>query len=86
VGEARGKGLIGAIEIVADKDTREQFDPKKMVAATIAKFCEESGLILRPLYGDVVAICPPLIITPEQIDELFDKLEGALDRVEKLVG
>ena len=85
VGEARGKGLIGAIEIVADKNSRKQFDPKSGVAAKIAGFCEEAGLILRPLYGDVVAICPPLVITPEQIDELFDKLEGALGRAEEMV-
>ncbi|MEM8878443.1 MAG: aminotransferase [Pseudomonadota bacterium] len=85
VGEARGKGLIGAIEIVADKGSKTQFDPKSAIAAKVAGFCEEAGLILRPLYGDVVAICPPLVITTEQIDELFDKLAGALDRAEEMV-
>jgi 4-aminobutyrate---pyruvate transaminase len=43
-------------------------------------FAQEEGLIVRFLAGDVVSICPPLIITPAEIDELFDRLGRALDR------
>jgi len=80
VGEARGIGLIAGLELVADKATKQQYDPKSMVAAKAIAFCQEEGLILRNLMGDRIAICPPLIITQAEIDELFDKLTRALDR------
>lgn len=78
VGEARGVGLIGAVELVADKDQKTPFDPKRAVGQQAARFCEGRGLILRPL-ADTLAICPPLIISADEIDELFDALQGALD-------
>ncbi len=80
VGEARGMGLIGAIEIVADKRTKRSFDPKKGVGPRCVRFCEEDGLILRPLAGDCISICPPLVISAEEIDILFDRLTRALDK------
>jgi 4-aminobutyrate--pyruvate transaminase len=79
VGEARGLGLIGAVELVADKTTKRSFDPKAAVAPRAVRFAEEEGLIVRFLVGDAVSICPPLIITREEIDELFDRLGRALD-------
>ena len=78
VGEARGVGLIGGIEIVADKKTKQSFDPKKTAAIQIGKFIEEEGVIVRPLLGDRIALCPPLIITEAEIDELFDRFERGL--------
>jgi 4-aminobutyrate--pyruvate transaminase len=80
VGEARGMGLIGGLEIVADKRTKAQFDPKQGVAAKAAGFAQGEGLIVRALFGDRVAICPPLVIKDEEIDELFDRLTRALDK------
>ncbi|HYF52861.1 MAG TPA: aspartate aminotransferase family protein [Salinarimonas sp.] len=80
VGEARGIGLIGGLEIVADKATKRQFDPKKGVAAKVSAFAQAEGLICRNLYGDRIALCPPLIISEAEIDELFDRLSRALDR------
>lgn len=79
VGEARGVGLIGGVEIVRDKATREQFEPAQKANAHVVQKCLEHGLILRPLPGDVVGICPPLIITEAEIDQLFDRLEAGLD-------
>ena len=79
VGEARGVGLIGAVEIVANKATREQFAPSVKAAPQVAANCLKHGLMLRPLPGDTVGICPPLIIKPAEIDELFDRLQMALD-------
>jgi 4-aminobutyrate---pyruvate transaminase len=79
VGEARGIGLVGAVELVADKRSKRSFDPKKLVAARCVRFAEEEGLIVRPLAGDSVSLCPPLIISEEEIDQLFDRLARALD-------
>ncbi|HET9904540.1 MAG TPA: aspartate aminotransferase family protein [Xanthobacteraceae bacterium] len=80
VGEARGLGLVGGVEMVADKATKRSFDPKAGLAGRAARFAEEEGLIVRPLPGDVLTLCPPLIITAEEIDLLFDRLTRALDR------
>jgi 4-aminobutyrate---pyruvate transaminase len=80
VGEARGLGLVGGLELVAEKRSRTPFDPKKLVAAHCARQAEEQGLIVRFVSGDTITICPPLIITPAEIDELFDRLSRALDR------
>ena len=79
VGEARGIGLIGAVEIVKDKASREQFETALKVNAQIVAHCQAHGLLVRPLPGDVIGICPPLIITEEEVDLLFDRLQAGLD-------
>ena len=79
VGEARGVGLIGGIEIVRNKATREQFDPALKANAQVVAKCQAHGLMLRPLPGDSIGICPPMIITGQEIDLLFDRLQAALD-------
>ena len=78
VGEAVGVGLIGAIELVADKATKRNFEPAKQAGATFGNFAQEEGLIVRPLLGDRIALCPPLVIAEAEIDELFDRLERGL--------
>ncbi|MEI9995764.1 MAG: aminotransferase [Rhizomicrobium sp.] len=78
VGEAVGVGLIGAIELVADKKTKQSFEAAKQAGATLMNFAQEEGLIVRALLGDRVALCPPLVITEAEIGELFDRLERAL--------
>jgi 4-aminobutyrate--pyruvate transaminase len=80
VGEARGLGLVGAIELVADKATKRSFEAKAGVGPRAVRFAEEEGLIVRFIAGDVISICPPLIIAPDEIDALFDRLAHALDR------
>ena len=77
VGEARGRGLMGAVELVRDKETRENFGPE--VGSYCSDACLERGLILRAAAGASVALCPPLIITEDEIQQLFDRLEQALD-------
>ena len=77
VGNVRGVGLIGAVEIVADKTTREPFDPS--AAGYLQQACQDNGLIGRALAGTTFAVCPPLIITMEQVDELIDILKKGLD-------
>lgn len=78
VGEARGKGLIGAIELVADKETGKPFAASAGVGAYCAAAAQKRGLIVRNL-GDSVAFCPPLIIDESHVDEMFEKFRGALD-------
>ena len=80
VGEAVSVGLLGAIELVADKATKKSFDPTKQVAATVNAFALEEGLIVRPLLGDRIAFCPPLVIDEAEINELFDRFERALKK------
>src|SRR5262249_3881100 len=80
VGEARGLGLMGGLELVADKTTKQAFDPKLGVAPRCVRFAEEEGLIVRAVVGDTAPACPPLIIKAEEVDELFARLTRALDR------
>jgi 4-aminobutyrate---pyruvate transaminase len=83
VGEARGVGLIGGLELVSDQATKKQFAPG--VAPKVVQSALDHGLIVRALAGDVIALCPPLVITPNEVNEVFDKLEAALDDVLKKV-
>jgi 4-aminobutyrate--pyruvate transaminase len=80
VGEARGVGLIGGVELVADQSTKRSFDPQHGVGARTVQFAEAEGLIVRSVLGDVLTLSPPLIISPQETDELFDKLSRALDK------
>jgi 4-aminobutyrate--pyruvate transaminase len=79
VGEARGVGLIAGLELVADKKSKTHFPADRQVAQVAVNFAEAEGLIVRPLPTDRIAICPPLIISESEIDELFDRLTRALD-------
>jgi 4-aminobutyrate--pyruvate transaminase len=78
VGEARGVGLIGGCEMVADQSTGRAFATPGKVGAYCLERCQEHGLIVRNI-GDTIALCPPLVITESEISELFDRLERALD-------
>jgi 4-aminobutyrate--pyruvate transaminase len=77
VGEVRGIGLIAAVELVKDKTTKAPFPAAAAVATHFAERAHEHGLIVRAL-GDSVALCPPLIIEPEQIDEMLARFTRAL--------
>ena len=79
VGNVRGEGLIGAIELVKNKAARESFDARHAVGVHCMDRCRSHGLISRAVAGDSLAFCPPLIITVDQIDEMFSKFEKALD-------
>lgn len=78
VGEVRGIGLIGGIELVADKPGRTPFDPKLGVAAKLAQFSHHHGAIVRPI-GDTLGFSPPLIIDAGELDELLARFGRALD-------
>ncbi len=80
IGEARGKGLMGALEAVRDKDTKEPFSSDLSISERIANTCTDLGLICRPL-GQAVVLCPAFIMTEAQMEEMFAKLEKALKQI-----
>jgi len=81
VGEARGVGLLGALELVKNKKTRERFaDPG--VGMLCREHCFRNGLVMRAV-GDTMIISPPLVISEEQIDELVGKVRLCLDATAK---
>ena len=78
VGEVSGVGMIGAVELVADKASKKPFGGMK-VGQFCAKAAEDNGLVIRPLGGNRVAVCPPLIIETTHVDELIEKFGAALN-------
>ena len=78
VGEVRGMGMIGAVELVADKAKHANFDPSEKIGARLTTLCEANGVIARSLAGDVLAFSPPLIMTRPEVDEMLDRVSAAL--------
>ena len=78
VGEVRGKGLLAAVELVANKRSGQAFEGG-MVGAFAQQTCQENGLIVRAVAGSSIAFCPPLIITEQQIDEMIDIFDKSLN-------
>jgi 4-aminobutyrate--pyruvate transaminase len=79
VGQARGLGMIGALELAADPAGRRAFDPSMGVSAKVIARAQAHGAILRAMTGDVIAFSPPLIISRPQIDDLMAIVRVALD-------
>ena len=77
VGEVRGIGLTGAIEIVADKALKAAFDPGLEVSERIAMQGYQEGIVIRPIASAVI-FAPPFIVTRSEIDELFDAFDRTL--------
>lgn len=78
VGETRGIGLLGALEIVKNKKTRERFAPDGKAGMTCRGHCFDSGVVMRAV-GDTMFLCPPMVITETEIDEMFRRIRLALD-------
>ena len=79
VGEVQGAGLIAGMQLVPSKTQRGNFEPKEGVSAYFAKRAEAHGLICRGLFGDRVALCPPLVITEAQMHEMLRRFVAALE-------
>ena len=79
VGDVRGVGLIGAIELAEETKARKPFDPKRGVGAYLVRRAQEHGLILRVMGGDIIAFSPPLIITEAEIAEMIKRFALALE-------
>ena len=82
VGEVRGTGFLGAIELVADKGTRARFDDDGSAGTLCRNICVENGLVMRAV-GDTMITAPPLTLEREQIDELVSRARKALDLTEQ---
>jgi len=78
VGQVRGCGLIAAVELVADKDTRAPFRSLGQLGKHFTERAQQNALIVRGI-GDSIALCPPLIINPEEIDILLERFQRSLD-------
>lgn len=85
VGETRGVGLLGAIELVKNKKTRERFDPALEVGYRCRLHCFANGLVMRAI-GDTMVLSPPLVITESELDELFDLARRCIDLIAKDIG
>ena len=85
VGQVRGRGLIGALEMVKDKATHEPFDKVGEVGTICRNHCFEHNIIMRAT-GDAMLLSPPLVITKDEIDELMDKARMCLDMTAKDIG
>jgi len=88
VGDIRGRGLFRGIEIVADRDTKQTFDPSLKMHARIKKEAMRQGLLCYPMggtidgiRGDHVLLAPPYIITPEEVDLVVDRITAAINNV-----
>jgi len=82
VGEIRGKGLMIAIDLVADKNTREPIDPMNGFAAQVAAVALREGAIVRPV-GTKIILSPPLTLTTEEVDKLVHALTQGFSEIDK---
>lgn len=79
VGEVRGVGLFAALELTPDKENKGLFDPAAKVAPGMMARTQAHGLISRALPSDGIALCPPLIITKDEIGVCMERFSTALD-------
>ena len=93
VGDIRGRGLFIGLELVADRSTKEPFDPALKIAGRVKRAAFEQGLVCYPMsgtrdgrLGDHVLLAPPFIIGEPQIDELVEKLTAAIHSIPELGG
>lgn len=79
VGQVRGKGMLAAVQLMKDRDSKTFFDPATKIAPQVTAECYKNGLIARPLPSvDSVAFSPPLITTKEDIDQIIDRFESSV--------
>ena len=84
IGDVRAVGLIGAAEFIQPGTLRKKLDPKCKFAAMVVKAIQENGVILRALPIDALAFCPPLVIKKEELNEMFDRIEAVLPKMDEL--
>ena len=85
VGETRGVGLLGAIELVKNKKTREKYPAELDVGYRCRVHCFENGLVMRAI-GDTMVLSPPLVITEGEIDEMLGLARKCIDLIARDLG
>ncbi|MBZ6378529.1 aspartate aminotransferase family protein [Pacificimonas flava] len=85
VGELRGQGLLAAMQLMKDRDSKTFFEPSEPVAIDCRETALQKGLIFRAV-GSAMVLCPPLVITRQEIDELADITAASLDATAKAYG
>ena len=81
VGDARHRGLLGALELVADKTTKQRFDPSLTLPERIATAAYANGLVFRAFGDGVLGFAPALSYTESEFDLMFERLGKTLDDV-----
>jgi putrescine aminotransferase len=84
VGEVRGVGTLGALELVKDKENYIRFDKDQGVGTICRDFCFENNLVMRAV-GDAMIISPPLIVQPAEIDIFIERAWQCLDLTQKAI-
>jgi 4-aminobutyrate--pyruvate transaminase len=85
VGEIGRAGFLAGIELVADTASRTPFDPALKVGALVERRCRARGIMIRNM-GDVISICPPFVMTPDEIDQLAGGTAAALEEARSELG
>ena len=79
VGEVRGVGMLAAVEMAADRETRQPFDASEKVGPRIVAALGESGVIARAMpQGDIIGFAPPFCLTRAEAEEIADKTAAAV--------
>ena len=81
VGETRMVGLMGAMELVPQKNSPQRFDDKSTAGMTFRNFAVNNGLVMRAV-GDTIVTAPPLVISEEEVDEMIEKAWMCLDHTQ----
>jgi adenosylmethionine-8-amino-7-oxononanoate aminotransferase len=81
VGDARQRGLLGALELVADKTTQRGFDPALRLSERITQFAYRNGIIFRAFADNILGFAPALCYTAGDMDLLFERLQQTLNDV-----
>jgi adenosylmethionine-8-amino-7-oxononanoate aminotransferase len=81
VGDARSRGLLGALELVADKETKARFDPALKLADRIFDAAYRNGIIFRAFGDNVLGFAPALCYTGADFELLFERVRRTLDMV-----
>ncbi len=84
VGDVRGLGLMRGIKLVADKRSKKRFDPKKRVGIRVSRLAREKGVMYGSVGDDIMLLCPTLISTMAEIDQILDAVEWSIKQVDKM--
>jgi adenosylmethionine-8-amino-7-oxononanoate aminotransferase len=81
VGEARGRGMLGAIELVSDKESKARFDPDLKLADRLFARGYANGVIFRAFADNIIGLAPALCCTDEEMDMIFARVRHTLDQL-----